>query len=188
MNHIKTITVLLASEEWKDISGFTGYSISNQGRVRSNTRAVLFSDGRKRVWPERILVPSFDIDGYPFITMSLNNKRKTVKTHILVGAHFIPFVNGKHELNHINGSKYNSSWLNIERSTRKENIRHAYDTGLASQLGERNNRSILNNIKVRKIKKMLSRNIMASEIAKIYGVHRTTINDIKKGRKWKHIN
>ena len=53
--------------------------------------------------------------------------------HRLVVEAFVPKVRGKKECNHKNGNKLNNRVENLEWSTRSENIRHAYRTGLSKR-------------------------------------------------------
>ncbi|WP_052488040.1 NUMOD4 motif-containing HNH endonuclease [Gordoniibacillus kamchatkensis] len=107
-------------EEWKWIEGYKGhYEVSNHGRVRSWK-----SDGA------RMLKPGSDKDGYPMVTISLNGKRKAKKVHRLVAEAFIPNPSELPQVNHKDGKKQNSRADNLEWSTRSENVRHAYGTGL----------------------------------------------------------
>ena len=47
--------------------------------------------------------------------------------------------------------------------------------------------SVLNDIKVLEIKRQLASGRSAAKIAKDFGVHLTTINCIKWGKTWKHV-
>lgn len=54
--------------------------------------------------------------------------------------------------------------------------------------GEESNFCKLTTDKVKEIKKLLSDGLSQSAIAKIFGVSRGAICDIKRGRNWKHVN
>ena len=78
-----------------------------------------------------------------YLTVGIN--RKQYKIHRLVATIFIPNPENKEQVNHIDGNKANNSVSNLEWSTRNENIKHAFATGLSN-----NNKE--NHCKARKIK------------------------------------
>lgn len=120
---IKIIPELLAVEKWAPlfIQGEEfQYLISNCGRVKSLKKNI-------------ILKYSFDEDGYPQLTFYGNGKRITKKVHILVGLHFVENDDpiNKDELNHEDGDKSNPYAYNLKWCTRKYNLKHRDETGLA---------------------------------------------------------
>ncbi len=117
-------------EVWKDIKGYEGlYQVSNLGRVKSLERFKDNNGGKVKV-SERIMRISVDTVGYNIICLTKNSKRKTHKIHRLVAEAFIPNLENKREVNHKDGNKQNNNVKNLEWATRKENMRHAYKTGL----------------------------------------------------------
>lgn len=56
---------------------------------------------------------------------------KVMKVHRVVATAYLPNTEGKYSVNHKDGDKTNNHVDNLEWATMKENIRHAYDTGLA---------------------------------------------------------
>ena len=68
--------------------------------------------------------------GYQKVNISMHNKEKLVSIHRLVAEAFIPNPDNKPEVNHIDGNKKNNAVWNLEWVTPKENIAHAYRTGL----------------------------------------------------------
>lgn len=104
-------------EIWETIPGFENYSISSHGRVYSHKRDI-------------ILKPYFD--GWGYLIVELRNRRGgfTKRIHRLVAETFIPNVQDKLEVNHIDGDKMNNRVDNLEWVTRSENARHAFATGL----------------------------------------------------------
>ena len=71
---------------------------------------------------------------YGAVSYMLNGKEKRAYVHRLVAAAFVPNPEKKRQVNHIDGDTRNNAASNLEWVTAKENIRHAYDTGLADPL------------------------------------------------------
>lgn len=130
----------LSNEMWKPIKGFEGlYEVSNFGRIKSIERFVIkgnrYGTTTKQFVPTKILNPSRDKDGYLILSLCKNGKGYTRKVHRLVAIHFIPNLDNKPEVNHIDENKNNNRVENLEWCTNIENIRHG--TGmLRSQLAK----------------------------------------------------
>jgi hypothetical protein len=106
-------------EQWKAIAECNGeYHISDHGRIKS------FKWGK-----EKNLKPHLS-NGYLRIGICTKGKRKLVKVHRLVAKAFIENTENKLEINHKDGNKLNNHIDNLEWSTRKENINHAWQNGL----------------------------------------------------------
>lgn len=111
---------------WKEIKGYEGiYEVSDTGLVRN-----LRSDNKNRTYPGKILSPGKTVKGYPFVFLSVNGKSKNCMVHRLVAETFISNPDNLPEVNHIDGNKENNNVANLEWCTRKENLKHAVDTGL----------------------------------------------------------
>ena len=92
-------------EIWKDKKYYEGrYQVSNCGRVKSLKR--------KNVLKEKILKPYVDKDGY--LTVMLNNPRKTFLVHRLVAEAFIPNPDNLPCVNHKDENKQNNVVINLE--------------------------------------------------------------------------
>lgn len=101
----------------KQIEGFTNYSIDKNGLVY-NTKF------------NRLIKPFDGGDGYLSIRLNLNGKRYKFKVHRLVALTYLPNVNNKPQVNHINGIKKDNRLDNLEWVTASENMIHAINTGL----------------------------------------------------------
>ena len=113
-------------EIWRKIEGYEGlYEVSNLGQVRS------FYSGEAK-----ILKPWVDKDGYLTVTLYKNGKGYAKKVHRLVAVAFIPNIDNKPQVNHIDGNKQNNTVDNLEWVTSKENIQHAWNTGLSRMTKE----------------------------------------------------
>ena len=71
-------------------------------------------------------------NGYMYVYLTKNAKGKNCRVHRLVADAFIPNMENKLEVNHIDGNKQNNNIDNLEWCTFKENIRHSYKLGLSS--------------------------------------------------------
>lgn len=118
-------------ELWKDIKGYENfYQVSNLGRIKSLTG---FNRGGyyKR---DKILNQYITTTGYKRVDLTSNKKTKMYKVHRLIAQAFIPNSQHKKQINHINGNKLDNRIENLEWCTARENIIHAYDTGLNNRV------------------------------------------------------
>ena len=77
------------------------------------------------------LTPKKNWDGYLRVQLWDNGKCYFAAIHRLVAETFIPNPEGKPFVNHIDGDKSNNYVGNLEWCTQKENILHAWKTGLS---------------------------------------------------------
>ena len=177
------------TEIWKDVVGYEGlYKVSNMGNVRSLFRVIVRSDGRKRTINGGLLSPSNGGGGYSLVTLSRGGKHKKGKVHRLVAEAFIGLNARKPCVNHKNGVKTDNRVGNLEWTTVGDNIRHAFKTGLNPK-GEKHHLAKLTIKDVNKIKLLLAEgDLFYREIADMFGVGETAIGDIKRGKRWTHVN
>jgi len=111
-------------EVWKDAIGYEGYyKVSNIGRVMGIKKFPSKPDNR-------IAKGSISKHGYHYVHLRKDTKSKNKKVHIMVAEAFIPNLENKPHINHIDGDKMNNSVNNLEWCTPLENNRHALKTGL----------------------------------------------------------
>ena len=114
------------SETFKDIAGYEGlYQIGNKGTVIGFSRS---NDNRykNKQW---ILKQYKDRNGYMYVTLSNNKKRKTIKVHRLVAEAFLENHNNYPCVNHIDSNRSNNNIDNLEWCTYKQNMQHALLNG-----------------------------------------------------------
>lgn len=110
-------------EEWKslDIIDYPDYEISSFGQVKSIERVVIYSDGRKRTFPEKILKLSKGKNNYLKVCLYQKGKGKTFTVHQLVAQTFIPNPENLPMINHKNEIKTDNRVENLEFCTAKHN-------------------------------------------------------------------
>lgn len=117
--------------EWRPFPGFEKIcEVSDEGQVRSKTRDIVRRDGKPLHIEGRVLLQSLSNAGYMRIGIKANNKSYMKSVHRAVAQAFIPNPEGKREVNHKDGNKLNNHADNLEWVTPKENIAHAFATGL----------------------------------------------------------
>jgi NUMOD4 motif/HNH endonuclease len=173
-------------EIWKDIVGYEGlYQVSNHGRVRSLDREIAWK-GTWRFYKGKVMKQRKDKDGYLTIQLYKNGNRKDYFVHRLVALAFIPNVDSKKQVNHLDGRNDNNHVSNLEWAS--ENNQHCYDTGLRDSLnGERHINAKLKETDVLIIRLMLDNGILQRIIAQKFGVTRSIITRIKSKKLWSHI-
>ncbi len=173
---------MILNEQWRVIKDFPDYEVSTMGRVR---RIITIQGGREG----HILKPGYTQDGYKMVILTNNKYRKTLRIGRLVLETFKNAPEFGDEADHIDGKRYNDVLDNLRWVTRGENIKHAHELGNKSNLGDKNPNVKLTNKQVIEIKKLLADGRLRQvDIAKLYGITRSNVFDIKSGRKWSHIN
>jgi hypothetical protein len=117
------------TEIWRDIEGYEGhYKVSNLGQVRSLDRVVVYMNRwgseTRSFRPGKILAQGTGTKGYMGVALGL--KSGTLLVHRLVALAFVPNPNGYPEVNHKNYIRSDNRADNLEWTTPKLNIIHAY--------------------------------------------------------------
>lgn len=102
-------------EQWKYVVGYEGFfSCSNFGRIRSESRVLIKSNGVQYTAQKRILYTCLSHRGYPTVCISKNGSSRTPLVHRLIAIAFLPNLDKFPEVNHIDGNKTNSYLTNLE--------------------------------------------------------------------------
>lgn len=119
------------TEIWKDIEGYEGlYQVSNLGRIKSLERYRKTRSGGVTKIPEKEIVPHETNKGYLRAGLYKEGERTGFSVHRLVAKAFIPNIENKDTVNHINGNKHDNRVDNLEWNTYNENNKHALSSGL----------------------------------------------------------
>lgn len=103
-------------ERWLPVSGFEGlYEVSDEGRIRNACG--------------RILRATRNGGRYFHVGLTRDGKQHVKKVHRLVALAFVPNLQGKPEVNHIDGNNINNAATNLEWVTSAENYAHAARLG-----------------------------------------------------------
>jgi HNH endonuclease family protein len=108
------------NEIWKQCTHI--HEVSNTGKIRN-------------IYSKEELKLQFSTTGYYYFTVrNFENKaRKHLRVHVMVAKAFIPNLEGKPHVNHIDGNKLNNTVSNLEWCTHTENMLHAKNSGLLSK-------------------------------------------------------
>lgn len=184
-----------APEVYVDIRGYEGYyQISNYSNVKSLDRVIKQKTGKTQTIKGRILKQRTNPGGYYYVELSKNGTKATFAIHQLVAQAFLDNPGNKPIVNHIDGNKLNNSLTNLEWATYSQNLQHAYKTGLRrtvsiEAVGTKNYKRKLKPEQVIEIKRLLATgNLTHKDIATKFDVARSTVTEIKSGRRWKHLN
>lgn len=151
------------------------------------TRYILLSSGVVLHRGVKHLSSQITNSGYEIVHISVNGKRKALTMHRLVALAFVPNPDNKPFVNHKDGDKTNNDANNLEWVTHKENMAHAYLTGLNDHKGSKNSRSKLKEEDVPVIRRRISNGEMNKDIASDYGVDPSVISCIRHGKIWTHV-
>lgn len=121
-------------EEWKPVVGYEGlYEVSNMGRVRSLDRIIdaktKIGTPCKRKVKGRILKNGKDGHGYHHVNLCGRRKKHFAAIHRMVAEAFLPKVEGKNYVNHIDSDYTNNNVENLEWCSASENIVHGWKFG-----------------------------------------------------------
>lgn len=142
-------------EIWKNIEGYPNYMVSNMGRVKS----LNYNHTGK----ENILKTLLDGKGYYFVTIFKNKKPKCCRIHRLIAEAFIPNIENKPFIDHINTDKTDNRIENLRWVTHKENMNNQITTSKMSNshkgkhLSQETKRKISTSLKNNPSKPMLGK-------------------------------
>lgn len=127
-------------------------------------------------------------NGYDYITLTLEDAKKTITVHTVVLETFNkPRPSKKHEVNHKNNVRHDNRLSNLEWMTHQENIAYRDATG-GTVRGVKHPKNKLSEIQVLQIKRSLHKGEAShTQLARKHNVSESTIRDIKNRRSWKWL-
>lgn len=166
---------MMKKESWKQCEENLKWEISSHGNLR-----WFATKQPAKMYKHK--------SGYWCVSYTLKAVSKSCKIHRLVAKAFLPTVEGKDCINHIDGVKTNNYIENLEWCTKAENNKHAWRMGLIPSLvGELNGRASLNEELVHAICQAYVSGLKPKEVIEKFKVTRNQAIKIKCKTSWKHI-
>ena len=170
-----------SQENWKAITDFPGYEVSDQGRVRSFWKQGL--GARPVDKPQRILQPGHSRLGYKHVQLWRDGMAYTRKVSPLVLGAFVGSRPYQMDCCHNDGNPPNDFLTNLRWDTKKGNCKDKKIHG-RENIGSRNGQSKLNESDIKGIIELYNQGESLSKIAKLFSVVPSNISQIITGKAW----
>lgn len=172
----------IINERWLPVPDYPHYEVSDFGRVRSIDHVNIDPNGISRRFRGKLLSPVQN-QGYGWITLGIGPR---VLIHRLVLSVFVgPCPVGMHGC-HGDGDSGNNQLTNLRWDTPKGNAADTIRMGRSYRaLGEL---SSCAKITERQAMSIIADSRMHSLIAKDFGIHPSTVSNIKRGYSWPHLS
>ena len=135
--------------------------------------------------------------GYALKGTTVTKNNRYVKIHVdkfrplhrLVAEHFIPNPDNLPQVNHKDGNRLNNAASNLEWCSARQNVKHAYASGLKSNHGELNPFRILSEQDVHKVWALRHTSLTARQIRDKLQlpVGEAVVKGIRGGRSWTSV-
>lgn len=166
----------------RDIPGYEGvYAASADGQIWAHPRMWVAGKGVARSHEGMWLNPTLDTTGYYRVRLTKSGQRRFPHVHQLVAEAWHPNPENKPQVNHKDGVKANCHKDNLEWATCRENIQHAFETGLSSMAHLR----ALTTEQVASARAALMAGCNKTHLARELGVDRKTLYGIEHGKTYR---
>ena len=130
------------------------------------------------------------INGKRYPMVSYRNTAFSV--HRMVAELYVPNPNNLPQVDHIDGNKRNNHYTNLQWITASDNVKRAYDMGLATpqrnpQPGETNPKAKLTEKDVLTIRYLKAHGYTLQYIADEFGIDKSNVGLICNRKTWRHI-
>jgi hypothetical protein len=166
-------------ETWRNVAGFSGYEVSDQGRIRSLPRKNLQGAMRRG----RILKQDVNWAGYHLVKPARDGAKHARLVHRLVLEAFKGECPEGLQARHLNGIRSDNQLGNLEWGTIQENRADQKRHGTGIQ-GARNPKAVLTEIDVERIFDLRRFGLSQQAIGRQVGVHQTHVSTILRGKHW----
>lgn len=171
------VELLYNGTMYKRIPGFEEYYVSSVGEILSFNKSAN---------KPRILKQMTNKSGYKFIYLYKNKRQKKYFVHHAVLKAWVGPRPDGYEGRHLNDDKNDNDYRNLAWGTRQQNVD---DRKINDRIpcGERSGTAKLTESQVLEIRKKYSDGASTRELGSEFGVSRTHISQIVKGKKWSHL-
>lgn len=178
--------------EYRDISGYPGYRVGDDGSVwsclvvRRIGEPRVISSNWKRLTPGIPRERRGDRRCYPYVNLHGGGRQVSRKVHTLVLETFVgPRPDGL-ECRHLDGDPLNNHLTNLQWGTTAENAEDRTRHGRLPR-GEHHCRAKLTDTAIRDIRRRRAGGTPASVLAAEYNVGSSTIRRIARRAIWTHV-
>ena len=164
---------------------------------RINTSGTIYTMNYKNKGIARPLAVSTGKDGYTYISLQVNSKRRRLRLSRLVAKSFIPipkkYINqglsfNDLEVNHIDANIQNNDVSNLEWVTPEDNKKHAHEMNLYAKGDLSRTRKINSEIAHAICKDLVKNEKTIYELMDKYNVSYDIISDLYHQKTWKDIS
>lgn len=127
--------------------------------------------------------------GYPTVALvCTDGERRRFSVHRLVAWKYVSLVEGKTQVNHIDGVKTNNDASNLEWADNSDNVQHAFDSGLMVGLkGEQQKSSKLTERDVHFIRYAHKQGALIKHLAPVFDVSTACVGYVVRRQTWAHL-
>lgn len=156
-----------------------GYEVTTDGDVFSVS-------SNWRGYGRRALSVSPNFHGYASVRVNVGGRRLHVCVHRLVAEAFHGAMPDGKQVRHLDGNRMNPRACNLVYGTAAENAEDRHTHGTTAR-GVRNGYARLTDEVVHRARSMASAGVSHAQIAREFGVNKTTISRAVTRRQWRHV-